>query len=90
MNLSFEVEFARPCPPRLFQGAARHGIRRRVVTRFTEDQVAFLTNCFESARRVRDKEAWRLMRADPRFKGVDDDNRPLSLSQAQIASWFSR
>ena len=88
---AFEVQFEREPPPKLFQGAARHGLKRRTVQKFTDDQVEFLKECFNLTRRMRDKEAWLKMKELDRFKGVDaETGRPLILTQAQIAAWFSR
>ena len=87
-----EVEFARKPLAVTLRGAARRALRTRVATRFTDEQVAFLTQCFTSAIRVRDKEAWRRMREDVRFKNRlhPTTGRSLVLTQAQIAGWFSR
>ena len=86
-----EIEFARKAKPVTLRGAARRALRTRTATRFTEEQLTFLMECFNSATRVRDKEAWRRMQADVRFKNqLNENGRSLVLTQAQIAGFFSR
>ena len=64
--------------------------------RFTEDQKAFLNECFGSSlrggERIRDKKALQMMKVDSRFNGKVDprSGRSLVLKQSQIRASFSR
>ena len=80
-----EIEFTRKPAPVTLRGAARRALRTRISTRFTAEQVAFLTQCFTSAIRVRDKEAWRQMRDHVNFKNKLHPTTGRSLVRRQVA-----
>ena len=62
--------------------------------KFTDEQRAFLDDAFFKGggrgERMRPKKVVRLMKADCRFRVVGAGGRSLVLSQAQVASYFSR
>ena len=90
LHAKVDFVFERPCPALPVHGWARKALRRMKQFRFTEDQKAFLNECFGSSlrggERIRDKKALQMMKADSRFNGKVDprSGRSLVLKQSQI------
>jgi len=88
----FDLIFSRPPAPIPHQGCARKGIHRRVVTRLLQEQIDWLNEkvFFFDFQRIRDKEAYLMMKEAFANRAHRVTKRPLWLSQDQIASWISR